>query len=576
MEAKTIVCQNCKADFVIAPDDFGFYEKIKVPLPTFCPDCRRQRRWAWRNNMSLYSRECDMCKKSMLSIYSPDSGLTIYCNKCWWSDKWDPKSYGREYDFSRPFFTQMAELAKEVPHMAIVNDDGIASLNCEYTHDWWFSKNCYMCLSGWYVDNVLYSFFIIAGKDIMDSMNIRSKNEWLYECNIVANSYRFKYGNYAIACIDCQFVKYAGNCQDCFMCVNIKDKKYFFKNKQYSKEDYEKILQSYRLDTYSGLEKAKKEFQEFLVENQTHRYAHVLKSERCTGDVISYSKNCKDCYIVKKSENCRHCDYMSANKECYDLTMTGESSECYDSVTVDQSQANLFGIFSVKSQDVRYTQHCHASKDLFGCVGMKKGKHSILNREYTKEEYETLVPKIISHMNEMPYVDKQGNKYKYGEFFPTELSPFGYNETNAQEITPISKKEALMKGYKWQDNIQKTVGKETMAAEQIPDSINDVSDSILNEVLACIECKRNYKIVPNELIFYRKMGVPVARKCFFCRHNDRIKTRKPFKIWPRSCMCKQDNHTHEKGKCEAKFQTIYPPDSKEAIYCRKCYQAEVY
>src|SRR3989338_6874461 len=97
------ICQNCKKDFTIEPDDFGFYEKMKVPPPTFCPECRSQRRNAWRNNTSLYSRKCDLCNKFIISLYSPDSGLTVYCNKCWWSDKWDPKDYGAGYDFLKPF-----------------------------------------------------------------------------------------------------------------------------------------------------------------------------------------------------------------------------------------------------------------------------------------------------------------------------------------------------------------------------------------------------------------------------------------------------------------------------------------
>jgi RNA polymerase subunit RPABC4/transcription elongation factor Spt4 len=39
METKN--CQNCKKDFNIEPDDFSFYEKMKVPVPTWCPECRR-------------------------------------------------------------------------------------------------------------------------------------------------------------------------------------------------------------------------------------------------------------------------------------------------------------------------------------------------------------------------------------------------------------------------------------------------------------------------------------------------------------------------------------------------------
>jgi hypothetical protein len=155
MQNETKTCQNCKEDFTIETDDFGFYEKIKVPLPTFCPKCRRQRRNAWRNTFTLYSRKCDSCRKSIVSLYASDSELIVYCNKCWWSDKWDSKSFGMDYDFSKPFFTQFRELIRKVPHIAMVNDDGIASVNCEYTHDTWFAKNCYMMFNGWHIENVM-------------------------------------------------------------------------------------------------------------------------------------------------------------------------------------------------------------------------------------------------------------------------------------------------------------------------------------------------------------------------------------------------------------------------------------
>ncbi|KKQ23775.1 MAG: hypothetical protein A3G45_02270 [Candidatus Staskawiczbacteria bacterium RIFCSPLOWO2_12_FULL_37_15] len=39
-EAEIKNCQNCKKDFTIEPDDFAFYEKIKVPPPVNCPRCR--------------------------------------------------------------------------------------------------------------------------------------------------------------------------------------------------------------------------------------------------------------------------------------------------------------------------------------------------------------------------------------------------------------------------------------------------------------------------------------------------------------------------------------------------------
>ena len=186
-------------------------------------------------------------------------------------------------------------------------------------------------------------------------------------------------------------------------------------------------------------------------------------------------------------------------------------------------------------------------------------------------------------MNAIPYADESGNIYKFGEYYPIELSPFGYNETYASELVPLNKEQALQKGYLWQDNTQRTTGRETLLPENIPDSINEVKDEILNETLVCIECERNYRINPNELIFYKKMRIPIPRRCFHCRHNNRVKKTNPFKQWHRSCMCDKTNHFHGEGnprqggaRCTVEFETSYAPDRPEIVYCEKCYQAEVY
>lgn len=584
MEAwsETRTCQNCKTDFVIDSEDFSFYQKIGVPAPTFCPDCRRTRRWAWRNNMSLYNRVCELCGKSVISIYAPDAGITVYCNKCWWSDKWDAKSFGRDYDFSRPFFEQYRELLYAVPHMAVVNDDGIASLNCEYTHDWWFAKNCYMCISGWRAENVMYSYYILAGKDIMDSMALMNKNEWIYECFRSSTSYRLKFCQYAKSCIDSAFLYDCANCQDCFMCSGITNKRYYFKNKQYPKEEYDRILAEYRLDTFSGLERAKKEHEAFVL-TRPHKYTMTIHNVNCSGDNLSHSKNSQECFAGKGLEHCRYMDYCTFDKDSYDATTTGESSECYECMVGDQSQANRFGLFTVKSQDAEYNQHCHNCQHVFGCAGLRNAKYCIFNTQYSKDEYDALVPKIRAHMSEMPYQAKDGAQYRYGEFFPTEFSPFGYNESYAPELAPLSRDEAFGKGYKWQDHTQKTTGKATLPAESIPESIRDVPDSILEEVLECADCGRNYKIVPNELTFYRKMEIPIPRKCFHCRYADRVAGTNPLKLWHRTCMCgstgspeKTMEHFHGAGKCAIEVDTVYAPDRPEIIYCEKCFQVEKY
>ena len=125
MDSKTRNCQNCKKDFVIEAEDFNFYEKIKVPSPTFCWECRHQRRLSFRNERVFYKRNCDLCGNSVVSRVSPDKTYKMYCTKCWWSDKWDPKDYGMEIDFSRPFLEQWKELFFKVPHISIFNSNVI-------------------------------------------------------------------------------------------------------------------------------------------------------------------------------------------------------------------------------------------------------------------------------------------------------------------------------------------------------------------------------------------------------------------------------------------------------------------
>ena len=72
METKN--CQQCKKSFEIESEDFDFYEKIGVPAPTFCPECRLIRRLTFRNDRTLYKRTCEMCNNDVISIYT---GLAV-------------------------------------------------------------------------------------------------------------------------------------------------------------------------------------------------------------------------------------------------------------------------------------------------------------------------------------------------------------------------------------------------------------------------------------------------------------------------------------------------------------------
>jgi predicted small metal-binding protein len=95
-------------------------------------------------------------------------------------------------------------------------------------------------------------------------------------------------------------------------------------------------------------------------------------------------------------------------KDVMDYTYWGKSSELiYECSSIGYQCSQVYFSNECWEQLVRaqYCVNCHGSSDLFGCVGLRKKQYCILNKQYTKEEYEELVPKIIEHMNEMPYTD---------------------------------------------------------------------------------------------------------------------------------------------------------------------------
>jgi hypothetical protein len=580
------ICQNCKKDFVIEPEDFNFYEKIKVPPPTWCPECQFIRRMVFRNQNQLYHRTNNSKTseiKKLISIYSEDKPVLVYDHNSWWGDSWDVYLYGRDYDFSRPFFEQMRDLIREVPWPNLMNWNSVNSDYCNCTAE---GKNCYLVFGGDFSEDCSYCTFNFHSRDSQDLFFVE-KCELCYESIDIEDCYRLSFSKFSKNCSDSMFLFDCINCTNCIGCVSLRNKSNCIFNEQYSKEEYLNIVTKFKLDMHDGIEEFKKKFYEFKLKFP-HKYAQILKSVNCTGDNIIGGKNCLRCFDTNGGEDLKDAIMVGfGSKNLADsrsVSHAGHGSELiYDSFGVFSGCQNVkFSIFVSSGINVTYGYNCPTGSNLFGCVGVKNGSYCILNKRYSKEEYEKLVPKIIDHMNEMPYIDTQGKVYKYGEFFPTELSPFAYNETIASEHFPLTENQALKQGYMWKKKEERNY-KITMPAGDIPQKISEVSDAILNEVLGCEHggicedhCTVAFKIIPQELQFYRRLGLPLPRLCPNCRHYERLRSRNPYQLWHRSCMCEKGNHTHGGEKCTVEFETSYSPDRSEIIYCEKCYQSEVY
>jgi len=327
-------------------------------------------------------------------------------------------------------------------------------------------------------------------------------------------------------------------------------------NEQYSREEYEKIKSELKLDTKSGINNLGKKCHDFLLK-YPRKNVYAEHNQNCIGNRLTDSKDCFYCFNCKDLEDCRYCMRLAVGiKQSMDYTGWGMNAELvYDCVACGDHVYNLKFCTNCTTNltDCEYCHQCTGSRDLFGCVGLKKKQYCILNKQYTKEEYFALKEKIIEHMRKTN---------EYGEFFPSEICPFGYNETIAMDCFPASKEEVLKMGFQWRDPEVKEVQPQTC---EIPDSIGDVKDSITNEVLVCAECNKNFKIISQELKLYRQMAIPVPHVCSACRHIKRMKKLDPPELWERKC-----------AKCGETMHTCYAPNRPETIYCEKCYLKEVY
>jgi len=593
MDAETRQCQSCKSDFVIEPEDFDFYKKINIPAPTWCPKCRIQRRLIWRNERSLYKTKCGLCGKQIISAYSPETGGYLsYCHDCWWGDGWDPISFGKDIDFSSLFFTQLSDLMKSVPYPNLINVNGDHVEYCNFTYQ---SKSCYLSFASDINENCSYLYHSIENKESSDLLGCKSM-EWCCEGVNSQGCYQCDNIFFSSNCINSSFLYNCHNCQNCFGCTNLRNKKFHIFNDAYSEEEYKEKLKTLNKGSFSNEKEIKGKFKD-LSRNSVRRFASLIHTTNSTGEYLSNVKNCKDCFDIEgPAENLRYVVYgIPGIKDSMDIYGTGANTESCCELTA--SGANLSNAFFTaltwEGYDIHYSLYCKNSSHLFGCVGLRNKEYCILNKQYTKEEYEKLVPQIIKHMNEHPHVDSKGRIYKYGEFFPPELSPFAYNETIAQEYFPLNKEKATSSGFRWVDSGAKSYIP-TKTATDLPDDIKEVSDSITQEVIECShkgkcrhQCATAFKIIPQELNLYRKLGLPLPRYCSNCRHHERLTQRNPLKLWKRKCQCAGTHDDSEKYKntsthqhhgenhCPNEFETSYSPERKEIVYCEECYQQEV-
>jgi len=553
-------CKQCSSAFEITPEDLAFYREagltvgtqhFPVPEPTLCPGCRMQRRIAHRNFFHLCHRTCDLTGKRIISMYDESAPFPVYEMHAWWGDGWDGLSYGRDADFTRPFFDQLADLFAVVPRMSIFNNN---CENTDYCNFSFQSRNCYLIGGNVGNEDCCYGHIVWQSKNCYDCLYVY-RCERCYECVDCVQSYELLYSRGCDNCTNSTLLIHCSGCKDCFGCVGLKNKQYHLFNQSMTREDYEQKMQEFNRGSHAMLALARKKLAE-LTKLEIVRHYHGVNCEDVTGDYLYNCKGVHDSYDAKNCEDCRYLATAESFVHTYDCNFCPSKCEwSYQCMACHGHQ--IFCCHNVMySAETAYCQDCSSCKNCFGCAGLKSKQYCILNKQYSKEEYEKIVPQIIAHMQKSD---------EWGQFFPMRrISPFGYNQTMAQEYFPLTKEEVTKMGCRWAEE-RSTADEYLGPRVPVPDRIQDVPDDITQKILLCSVTQQPYKIIPQELAFCRSLGIPLPTECFAERHRRRMSLRNPRKLWKRQC-----------AKCKKEIETTYAPERPEVVYCEPCYLSTVY
>lgn len=509
------------------------------------------------NELHLYVGECSFCRKRIISQWSPQNGRRICCPSCWNCDRWDGMLHGRDIDFSRSFFKQLRALRDASPEMSV--NVGPSMENSEYVHCANHLKNCYLLMHADFCEDCYYGYGFKKNTACVDGF-YNFGCELCYDCVDCHRCYDLRGSQECINCSSSAFLRDCQGCKRCVCCVGLREKEFCFENEQLSQEEYGTRLRSCDLGSFAFYQRMSKRRRELELHHPFKEFQGYAV-ENCSGNHLYNYKNVHNSFDCEDTEDAKYCyQVVTGARSLYDVYQWGLNIEmCYECSHVgDQSYRILFSTQThLSAHDILYSCWMQGCSSCFGCIGLKRKSFCILNKQYTEEEYHSLVPQLIAHMQ------KTG---EWGEFFPLGFSPFGYNKTVAQLYYPLTREEVHTQGLQWDDyELPAPSVERVFGTEDLPDNIADVSDDILNAAIECEVTKRPFKVTAQELKFYRLQCIPLPRRSWLQRHLDRFHQRNPRKLWKRPCM-----------KCGKDIQTSYAPDRHEVVYCESCYHKEVY
>ncbi len=500
-----VKCSISGKQFEISDKEKELRERLGVQqLPSIAPEFRIRHLGSFWPHFHLHQRKCDGSGKKIISTYSDECPYPVWHKDYWVKNSNPPQA---EFDFNRNVFEQMWELFQKCP---LPHNIGVGNENCEYTDDWFYSKNCFLSHSGFKDEDVRYSY---RARNSSDCEFVA----FCFDCELcvdVVNSRNCFNVIYALNCrtlTDSAFCYDCRNCTNCLFCSNLRGQKYCIANKQYSKEDYEKELAKWDFSSRTTYEKAKDRFFEMMREHAWHR---ALSVDNCTGSTGNYLENagdCENCFFINGSEDCVNSvrSVSGKDKTCLDGVAHFGGELLYNVCTAQDGCYDVKSSYNlINCSYAEYCANCLNCKNCFGCAGLVNQKFHIFNKAYSENDYHKLKSQIINLMKE------QGN---YGKFFPGYFSPVAYDESWSAVHFLLEHEEQKSLGFRVNARSSNERPDSSLDASEVPDSPSDADASIENHIYWDPMSKKPFRITKTDLAFANKMKTPLNNTYYTSR-----------------------------------------------------------
>lgn len=568
----------------ISPVIWG--KKYSLPSPKYCYWVRMLKRHIFRNEKNFSYATCSKTGKKEVSIIHEWIRKIINTK-----DRYEEDFFQYWVSYSGNFEQDIKKLFETVPYLP---RRVLTSENSEYCNQAWDEKNCYLCIGWQNSENCMYSTYEVMSKYVFDSYAI-VKSEIVYNSIHVFNSMKSFFSNYLLNCYNVWFGHDLKNCKNVLFGFWLTDKEYIYKDIQYTKEEWEKIFDTYKqkIKTINWVKELQKEFKEF-VNLHPHKWVNNTNAENSIGTQINNTKNMIFGFWTDDNNDSFYCGIQGRSQNVIDVEASSMSEMIYNSIGSTKMYGSMVEVGNFwELKNSYYGLYVWWGSNILWCFWLINQEYCILNKKYSKEERELLAQKIAKELQ---------SKGKRGEFFDTELSPFPYNDTVTNKYFPIknikTNNEIQTINPNWIGTVEilepekfisnaildlwgeekfkikrRTKNQEINLPEkvkaikvnEVPDNIDDVQQDILNKVVLCEVTGRPFRIMKLELDFHKQYGLALPTRYPEYRDEQR------FTILPSRFL---DLVTCQKCWKETicEYKSIY----EYKIRCEECYNKEMF